>query len=100
MVLPTTGKLSALSASSGKRNGRVDWKVVGGWWEGGLEGVRRLVGGWWEGGGRIVGGVVVALGFLSSCNGDLRDWLVLPQRSQVSFRVERGPSGFLLSHCP
>ena len=74
---------------SGKMNGRMEWKVVGGWWDGGL-----------EGGGRIVGGVVVALGFLSSCNGDLRDWLVLPQRSQVSFRVERGPSGFLLSHCP
>ena len=67
----------------------MDGKVVG-----------RLVAGWWEHGGRKVGVVVVALGFLSSCNGDLRDWLMLPQRSQVSFRVERGPSGFLSSCCP
>ena len=67
----------------------MDGKVVG-----------RMVAGWWEGGGRIVGGVVVAVGFLSSCNGDLRDWLVLPQRSQVPFRVERGLSGFLSSRCP
>ena len=74
-------------------------KMVGGWWEGGLKGGGRLVGRWWEGGGRIVGGVVVAVGFLSSCNGDLRDRLVLPQRSQVSFRVARGVSGFLSSHC-
>ena len=50
---------------SGKMNGRMEWKVVGGWWEGGL-----------EGGGRIVGRVGVAVGFLSSCHGDLRDWLV------------------------
>ena len=41
----------------------------------------NVVGGGW----RIVGGVVVEVGFLSSCNGDLRDPLVLPQRSQVSF---------------
>ena len=68
-------------------------RVVGGWW-GDAE---RVVGGWWEDGGkmnvrvdqRVVGEVVVAVGFLSSCNGDLRDWLVLPQRSHVSFRVSR-----------
>ena len=67
-----------------------------GWWEIG----GTVVGGCWEGGGRIMGGVVVAVGFLSSCHGDLRDWLVLPQRSQDSFRVERGSSRFLLSRCP
>ena len=66
-------------------------KVMGGWWEDG----GRVVGGWWEGRGRVLVGV----GFLSSCNGDLRDRLVLPQRSQVSFRVARGVSGFLSSHC-
>ena len=43
---------------------------------------------------------VVSLGFISSCDRDLRDQLVLPQRSQVSFRVARGPSGFLTSRCP
>ena len=35
------------------------------------------------------------MGFLSSCNGDLRGWLVLPQSSQISFQVARGPLGFL-----
>ena len=39
------------------------------------------------------------LGFLSSCDGDLRDPLVLPQESQVSIRVERVLSGFLCSRC-
>ena len=68
---------------SGKMNGRVEWRVVGDWW---------------DGGGRIVGGMVVAMGLLSSCNGDLRDRLLLPQRSQVPFRVARGPLGFLSSH--
>ena len=29
------------------------------------------------------------LGFLSSCNGDLRDPIVLPERSRVSSRVAR-----------
>ena len=65
---------------SGKMNGRVGWRVD---W--------RVVGDWWEDRGRIMGGVGVAVGLLSSCNGDLRDRLVLPQRSQVSFRVARGP---------
>ena len=51
---------------NGKMNGRMEWRVMGGWW---------------EGGGRIVGWVVVEVGFLSSSNGDLRDPLVLPQRS-------------------
>ena len=37
------------------------------------------------------------LGFLSSCNRDLRGPLVLPQESQVSMQVARGLSGFLLS---
>ena len=63
-----------------------------------MEGGARMVGGWWEGDRRIVGGMVVAVGFIWNCNGDLRDQLVLPQRSQVSFRVVRGPLGFLLSH--
>ena len=36
-----------------------------------------------------------SLGFLSSCDGDLRGPLVLPQRSQVSFRVARGTFGIL-----
>ena len=67
----------------------------GGWWEDG----GRVVGGWWEGDRRIVGGVVVAVGFLSCCNRDLRDRLVLPQRSQVSFRVVRGLSRFRSSDC-
>ena len=39
------------------------------------------------------------LGFLSSCDGDLRDLFVLPQESQVSVRVARGLSGFLSSRC-
>ena len=40
-----------------------------------------------------------SLGFLSSCDGDLTDPLVLPQESQVSVRVARGLSGFLSSQC-
>ena len=32
-------------------------------------------------------------------DGDLRDSLFLPLRSQVSFRVVRDTCGFLLSHC-
>ena len=39
------------------------------------------------------------LGFLSSCDGDFRDPLVLPQKIQVSFRVARGRLGFLSSWC-
>ena len=64
-----------------------------------MEGGARMVGGWWEGDRRIVGGMVVAVGFLSSCNRDLRDWFLLPQRSQVSFRVARGLSRFRSSDC-
>ena len=75
----------------GRMDGKVVGRVVGGWW--------RMVGGWWEGDRRIVGGVVVAVGFLSCCNRDLRDRLVLPQRSQVSFRVVRGLSRFRSSDC-
>ena len=41
----------------------------------------------------------VGLGFLSSCDGDFRDPLVLPQKIQVSFRVARGRLGFLSSWC-
>ena len=76
--------------------GRVVGRWIGGCWE--IDGM--VVGGCWEGGWRIVGGVVVAVGLLSMCHGDLRDRLVFPQRIQVSFRVVRGPSGFLSSHCP
>jgi len=39
------------------------------------------------------------LGFLSSCDRDLRDPLVLPQERQVSVRVVRGLLGFLSSQC-
>ena len=41
----------------------------------------------------------VGLGFLSSCDGDFRDPLVLPQKIQVSFRVARGRLGFPSSWC-
>ena len=40
-----------------------------------------------------------SLGLLSSCNGDLRELLVLPQESQASFHVPRGTSVFLSSDC-
>ena len=40
-----------------------------------------------------------SLGFLSSCDGDLRDLLTLPPRIQVSFRDSRGTSELLLSCC-
>ena len=43
--------------------------------------------------------VAGSLGFLSSCDGDLRGLLMLAQRSPVSSRVARGTSGFLLSRC-
>ena len=39
-----------------------------------------------------------SLGFLSSCERDLMDLLVLPLRSQVSFDVARGTSGILSNH--
>ena len=45
---------------------------------------------------RIATGI---LGFLSSCNGDVSEPLVLPQGSQASFGVSRGTSGFLSSCC-
>ena len=38
-------------------------------------------------------------GFISSCDGDLKEPLVLPQGSQTSFQVARGNLGFLLSCC-
>ena len=38
-------------------------------------------------------------GFYSSCNGDLREPLLLPQGRQVSFQVVRGSAGLHLSHC-
>ena len=37
--------------------------------------------------------------FLLSCHGDLREPLVLPQGSQVSFQVSRDRAGLLSSHC-
>ena len=40
-----------------------------------------------------------SLGFLSSCDGALRDPFMLPQRSQVSFRVANSMPSFLLVHC-
>ena len=43
--------------------------------------------------------VVGNSGFLSSCDGDLREPLGLPQGSQASFRVARGTAGFFLSRC-
>ena len=36
-----------------KMNGRVDWRVVVGWWVSG----RRVVGGLWEDCGQVVGGL-------------------------------------------
>ena len=38
------------------------------------------------------------LGFHSSCHGDLRDPLVLPQQSQVSFQIVRGSVGLLSNY--
>ena len=52
--------------------------------------------------GRIRGfprGLAGIWGFLSSCDVDLTDPLVLPQESQVSVRVVRDLSGFLSSQC-
>ena len=43
--------------------------------------------------------VVVSLGFLLSCDRDLREALILPQGSQVSFQVVKGSAELLLSHC-
>ena len=45
---------------------------------------------------RVVAG---SLGFLSSCDGHLRNPLVLPQRSGVSSRVARGMLAFLSTRC-
>ena len=44
-------------------------------------------------------GLAGSLGFLSSCDMDLRVLLVLPQGSQVSFRVVTGTLECLTSHC-
>jgi len=41
----------------------------------------------------------VSLGCLSSCDRDVKIPLVWPQGSQVSFRVSRGSTGLLSSHC-
>ena len=38
-----------------------------------------------------------SLGFLSSCDRDLRDPLLLPRGNQASFQAARGTSGFLSS---
>ena len=38
------------------------------------------------------------MGFHSSCHGDLRDPLVLPQQSQVSFQIVRGSVGLLSNY--
>ena len=43
--------------------------------------------------------VVVSLGFHLSCDRDLREALILPQGSQVSFQVVKGSAELLLSHC-
>ena len=40
-----------------------------------------------------------SLGFLSNCDGALREPLMLSQGSQASFQVVRGSLGFLSSHC-
>ena len=40
-----------------------------------------------------------SLGFLLSCDRDLREPLMLPQGSQASYRVARGISEFISSHC-
>ena len=42
---------------------------------------------------------VGSLGFLSSCDRDLRERFVLPQGSQVSFGVLRARAGLLSSYC-
>ena len=44
-------------------------------------------------------GLVGSLGYLWSCDMDLRVPLILPQGNQVSFRVVAGTSGLLASNC-
>ena len=39
-----------------------------------------------------------SVGFLSNSDGELRERLVLPQRSPVSIRVAGGSAGFVSSH--
>ena len=63
MYKKTGSSYSILLHRGGKMNGRVDWRVVGGCWEGGgrvlgvcWEGGVWVVGGWWEGAGNVVGG--------------------------------------------
>ena len=49
---------------------------------------------------RVISRVVAGhLEFLSSCDGDLTNPLMLPQESQVSILVVRGVSGFLSRRC-
>ena len=43
--------------------------------------------------------MAVSLGCLSSCDRDVKIPLIWPQGSQVSFRVSRGSTGLLSSHC-
>ena len=42
---------------------------------------------------------MVSMGFLSSRDANLKEPLLLPQGSQVSFHVARGSTGLLLNHC-
>ena len=52
--------------------------------------------------GETSGVLLVAKGsfeFLSICDGEFREPLVLPQGSRASFLIERGTSGFLSSSC-
>ena len=39
-----------------------------------------------------------SFGFLRSCDGDIKEAIMLPQRSQASLHVARGTSGFLSGH--
>ena len=41
---------------------------------------------------------VESFGFLRSCDGDIRELIMLPQRSQASLHIARGTSGFLSVH--
>ena len=52
MYKKTGSSYSILLHRGGKMKGRVEWRVEGGWWEGG----GQVLGVWWEGGGQVVGG--------------------------------------------
>ena len=43
--------------------------------------------------------VAESFGFLSSCDGDVRETLMLPQGSEASFQVVRDTPAFLSSRC-